>query len=272
LRFLGGFLIGLLASALYGFVILPRASDYVTVAAVLAPAFLMLGSMLARPGIARLSLGCLVAFPNTVGLYLTYNPDFRAFINTAIAQLFGVAFATAMLGAYRTMDDAAGIARIRRACFRDIVLRAEGRYDDTQQWLDRMLDRVGLLLACRSSQSRSAHQPAATAHDALVLHALKSLRIGDVAGELGVLSRTSTPGELDLIDSALHGIGSYFHALDPIRPAAPPPQLLSDIDRTVAAFAAEGTPARRRHGLVLLTSLRRNLFPDAPGYTARAPG
>ncbi len=261
LRFVGGFVVGLLASALYGFVILPRASDYVTVAAVLAPAFLMLGSMLARPGITRFSSGCLVAFPNTVGLYLNYDPDFHAFINTAIAQLLGVTFATAMLSAYRTMDDVASIARLRRACFRDIALRAAGRYDDTQQWLGRMLDRFGLLLAWRPS-----------AHDTLLLHALKSLRIGYVAGELGELGRTSSTRERGLIKTALNGIGRHFSTLDPIRPAAPAPKLLADIDNIVAAFAAEGTPGRRRHGLMLLTSLRRNLFPDAPGYSAQAPG
>ncbi len=261
LRFVGGFVVGLLASALYGFVILPRASDYATVAAVLAPAFLMLGSMLATPTIARFSLGCLVAFPNTVGLYLNYDPDFYTFINTALAQLLGVAFATTMLGAYRTMDDVASMARVRRACFRDIALRAAGRNNDTQQWLGRMLDRFGLLLA--------GHSPA---HDALLLHALKSLRIGFVAGELDELGRTSSARERGLIKTALNGIGRHFSTLDPIRPAPPAPELLADIDSIVTAFAAEGTPVRRRRGLMLLTSLRRNLFPDAPGYSAQTPG
>jgi uncharacterized membrane protein YccC len=268
-RFLGGFAVGLLAAAVYGFAILPRASDYVTVAAAIAPAFLVLGSMLARPGIARFSLGSLVAFPNTVGLYLNYEPDFHAFINTATAQLLGVAFATAMLGAYRTVDEAASMARIRRACFRDIVLRAEGRYDNTQQWLHRMLDRVSLLRAWRSDHSPF---PANTTCDALVLHALKSLRIGYVAGELGTLGRTSTAAERSLIESALQGIGRHFSALDPVQPAAPAPELLMDIDRTVAAFALAGAPERRRQGLILLTSLRRNLFPGAPGYSAQSPG
>jgi hypothetical protein len=46
----------------------------------------------------------------------------------------------------------------------------------------------------------------------------------------------------------------------------PDEDLLTELDRTVALFAADPSPGRRRQGLVILTSLRRNLFPAAPAY------
>ncbi len=252
-----GFVGGLLAAALYGFVILPRASDYITVAAALAPAFLLLAALLARPQLARVALGALVSFPNTVGLYLAYDSDFHTFINTAIAQLLGVGFATVMLSVYRTLDELASIARIRRACFRDIARRTDGDYDDAPRWLDKMLDRVNLLLACLPR-----------GYDGLVQHAFMSLRIGYVGGELGLLGRAGSRAERSLIEAVLRGIAAHYRALDPLEPAAPAPALLANIDRTACCFAAEKSRERRRQGLVLLTSLRRNLFPAAPGLNA----
>lgn len=256
-QFLGGFALGLIAATVYGFVILPRVTDPVMLAAATAPAFLLLGAMLPRPTLMRFSLGALLAFPNTVGLNLAYSPDFAAFINIAIAQLVGVAFATFMLGIVQTLHSGSGVVRLRRACFRDISRRALGAYGDDQRWLDRMLDRVSQLL------TRVTPDEAAGAD--ILLHALRSIRIGYVAGELGTLGQGAPAAERQVADRILAGVGSYYRSLDPRRLAPPPPDLLDSIDRGIVAFSQDTRPAQRRDGLVLLTSLRRNLFPAAPG-------
>jgi uncharacterized membrane protein YccC len=256
-RFVAGFVAGMAASAFYGFVVFPRTTDYGTLAAVVAPAALLLGGMLARPGLMRVAQGGVVAFPNTVGMYLTYNPDFHGFINVVLAQVCGAAFATAMMSFYQAIDSASGIARLQRASYRDIATRALGRFGDTEGWLDRMLDRVKLLLA---------RVPAKGDDHGLILQSLKDLRIGYVAGELGTFGRFATAEERSQIDKMLRGIGGYFRSLDPNLAQPPPAQLLADIDRTITAFGADQALDRRRRGLTLLSSLRFHLFSSASEY------
>jgi uncharacterized membrane protein YccC len=257
-RFVIGAAAGLACAILYGFVVLPRATDYVTVAAAIAPGFLLLGSLLARPSMAPVAAGAMIAFPTTAGLDLAYSPDFAGVLNSALALLVGAAFAVVMLALFQTVGARASIARLRRACFRAISRRAGGNFGHAHEWLSEMLDRVSLL-------SPKLARLGGDAGGAL-LDALRKVRIGYVAGELGALSREASGLEQDRIARSLSGIRRYFDALDAANPEAPPPELLSDIDGAVAAFAVDAVPERRRRGLVLLTSLRRNLFPLASPY------
>lgn len=256
-RFVIGSAAGVACAILYGFVVLPRATDYVTVAAALAPAFLLLGSMLARPSMASVSAGAMIALPTTVGLNLSYNSDFAGALNTALALLIGAAFAVVMLALFQT-DNAVSVARLRRACFRAIARRAGGNFDHAHEWLSEMLDRVSLL---SPKLARLGGDAGGT-----LLDALRKVRIGYVAGELGALSLEASALEQERIARSLSGVRRYFDGLASTDPKVPPPELLSDIDGAVAAFAADPVPERRRQGLVLLTGLRRNLFPLARPY------
>ncbi len=257
-----GSAIGLGAAMVWGYAVLPRATDYVTVAAVLAPPLLIVGSMLARPPLTLISLGILLAFPNTVGLNATYSDNFGGFINGAIAQLAGTGFAVVTVGLFQTVGTEHSVSRLIRAGWRDVARRAQGRAPGTTHWMSGMLDRIGLLLPRLAARERDPGKP--------LLDALVDLRIGFVAGELDTLSRSATPEEKSGIAGTLSGIWRHFVDLDPVRTVPPSEDLLAEIDRTVAAFVADPSVERRRQGLVLLTSLRRNLFPAAPGY-AGAP-
>ena len=257
-QFLIGSAIGIAIAAVYAYAILPRVTDFVTLAAVLAPALLALGSMLARPALGLLALGMLLGLLNTVGLSASYDPGFSAFINGSIAQLAGTGFAVITVGLFQTIGADRTIARLLGAGFRDVARRAEGRSPDGSRWMSRMLDRVGLLAPRLKAATPDPGQP--------LLDALVDMRTGFVAGELGVLGASATAEERSLIATALAGIGRHFRALDPAAPTRPDGALLADIDLTVAAFALDPVDARRREGLVLLTSLRRNLFPAAPPY------
>jgi uncharacterized membrane protein YccC len=253
-----GSAIGLGVAMIWAYAILPRTTDFVTLAAVLAPPLLLMGSMLARPPLTLVSLGMLLAFPNTVGLNATYKDGFAAFANGALAQLVGTGFAVVTVGLFQTIGTEHSVARLIRAGWRDVARRARGRAPATARWTSGMLDRIGLLLPRLAKQAPDPGKP--------LLDALVDLRIGFVAGELDRLGHSSTPEERGLIADTLAGIWRHFIHLDPVRTMPPPEGLLTEIDRTVAAFAADPQAERRRQGLVLLTSLRRNLFPAAPAY------
>lgn len=260
--FLIGSTIGIGTAMVWGYAVLPRATDFVMVAALLAPPLLVMGSMLARPRLTLISLGMLLAFPNTVGLNATYVPNFYAFINGGIAQLVGTGFAVVTVGLFQTVGTEHSVARLLRAAWRDVAQRANGRAPNTARWTSQMLDRIGLLLPRLAARQRDPGKP--------LLDALVDLRVGFVAGELDALARSVNPKERMLITDMLAKLSEHFRNLQPANPKPPTETLLTEIDRTVGVFAADPSPERRRHGLVLLTSLRRNLFPGAPAYAGEA--
>jgi uncharacterized membrane protein YccC len=247
---------------LYAYTLMARATEFVTVAALLAPPLLVIGSMMARPQLMLIALGLLLGFLNTVGLNATYVTDFAAFANGGIAQLIGTGFAVVTVGLFQTIGTEHSAARLVRAGWRDVARRAAGRAPDGLGWMSRMLDRIGLLIPRLAARDADLGEP--------LLDALIDLRIGFVAGELHILGRAATDEEQTLLDHALSGIARHFRNLRIAHPDPPGDALLGDIDRSVAAFGNDPDPSRRREGLILLTSLRRNLFPAAPAYGATA--
>jgi uncharacterized membrane protein YccC len=179
-----------------------------------------------------------------------------------VAQLAGTGFAVVTVGLFQTIGTEHSVARLIRAAWRDVARRASGRAPDTARWTSQMLDRIGLLLPRLAARERDPGKP--------LLDALVDLRIGFVAGELDALGRTVNPAERRLITDMLATLSGHFRSLKPTDPEPPAETLLTEIDRAVALFAADALPERRRQGLVLLTSLRRNLFPEAPAYGAVA--
>jgi uncharacterized membrane protein YccC len=259
-QFLLGSAIGLAAAGVYAYAILPQVTSAELFVAVMAPPLLLVGSLMARPKVTLIALGALLGFANTVGFNATYEADFAGFANGAIAQLIGTGFAVVMVNLFQTIGTDRSIGRLFRAGWRDVALRAEGRSTNENRWASRMLDRIGLLLP------RLAARPPGETPDTL-LDALTDMRIGIVAGRLREIEHDA---ERTPVDVTLKGIAHHFRALDPAHPVPPPESLLASIDESVAAFAVDTDPVRGREGLVLLTSLRRNLFPSAADYEAAA--
>jgi uncharacterized membrane protein YccC len=255
-RFFLGALAGIAAAAGYGFVILPRVTDFVMLASVLAPILLLIGSMLARPPLALLAVGAAVGFLNTVGLAATYQSDFAGFVNGAVALIGATAVAVIVIGIFHAIGAKVAFARLFRAGFRDIAARAEGNAPDTQRWTNRMMDRTALIAARAGSAAAHSGLPP---YDSLV-----GLRIGYLAGELHALHTTLTDREeRAALGEALRGISEHFHRSEPARRESAGESVLDAIDRAMMAFAADPRPDRRRSGLILLTGLRRSLFPHA---------
>lgn len=256
-QFLHGAIVGIAAAGIYAFVVFPRVTDFVMLAAVLAPFLLALGCMLVRPHLTRLALGAVIAFSFTVGLDATYRGDFAGYANGAVALLFGTTVSTVAIGIFHAVGEKTALARLFRASFRDIAARAEGRAGDMPRWTSRMIDRT-VLIAARTGARNSA----GPAYDAL-----RGLRAGNAAGELHALGTTLGPGEeRDALAGALGEVSRHFRRIDPGRYTPPGDAMLRAIDRALSAFAADRQLDRRRDAVELLIGLRRTLFPLAPAY------
>ena len=167
------------------------------------------------------------------------------------------------MGLFLTIGAPDRVARLARARWRDVALRARGGAPASGRWLSRMLDRVGLMLPAIATGGAAGADPGSP-----LLAALLDMRIGFVAGELGAMRPRVTGEERALIASTLNGVADHYRWLRPAHTTEPSESILADIDRAVTVFAGDPEPERRREGLILLTSLRRNLFPGAPAYSA----
>jgi uncharacterized membrane protein YccC len=260
-RFFLGSLAGVAAAAGYGFVVLPHVTDFVVLASVFAPILLLVGSMLARPRLALLATGVAVGFLNTVGVASTYQGDFAAFVNGSVALIGATAVAVLVIGIFHTVGADVAFARLFRSGFRDIAARADGSAPDTQRWTTRMIDRAALI-AARAGSSPEA-QSALPPFDALA-----GLRIGYLAGELHALlaSLTDNEEERAALSEALQSISKHFRQVEFARREPAGDSLLNAIDRAITVFAADPRSERRRSGLILLTGVRRSLFPAADAF------
>lgn len=253
---------GLAMAIVYGYAILPAVGDFVTLAAVSAPMLLLMGVLMATPSTAAFGTGMIIAFPMAVGFNATYQDNFALSINGAIAQFIGIGFAIVTMGLFQTIDAEESAARLLRGGWRDLARMARGHAHDHAAWISRMLDRIGLLVPRLAHRTRQSGEP--------VEDALADMRIGIVTAELGALAPGATPAEKDAIDAMLAGIERHFSGLIPFEPSLPGDALLEDLDETVTTFAADPDPARRRAGLMALTSLRRSLYPHAPAFVGAA--
>ena len=263
-RFYAGFLVSLPVAALYGFVVFPRVTDFVMLAAVIAPLLLLFGSLLARPSLAQFALGALIGFINTAGFASTYQSSFQNFINGVIASVVAIGAGVIIIDIFQVTGAELAFARLFRAGFRDIAERAVGGARDSGRWVSRMLDRIALI-ATRSGPSGG--HPALPPYDALV-----GVRVGYLAGELRAFSSTLSEGEeRKAIDEVLNGLSAHYRSIGPARRVPVGEAVLHAIDRAMAAFAVDSRAERRRRGTILLTGLRRSLFPSAQAFTgARA--
>lgn len=253
---------GIVMAIVYAYGIIPAVGDFVTLAAAVAPMLLLMGVLMATPRTSAFGTGMIIAFPMMVGFNATYQAAFGPAINGAIAQVIGIGFAIVTMRLFQTIGAEQSAAQLLRGGWRDLARMARGHAHDHAAWVSRMLDRIGLLVPRLAARAAATGEP--------VQDALADMRIGIVTGELGTLAPAATPAERQALEAMLAGIDRHFSALVPFQPTAPGDGLLRDIDGTVDAFADDPDPARRRAGLMALTSLRRSLYPHAAAYERAA--
>jgi uncharacterized membrane protein YccC len=248
IRYLIGSVAGVVLGLVYGFVILPRTTDFVSLAAVLAPALLVSGLLLAKPLYAFAALGVVLTFPIIAGLGPTNAVDFSSAANSVLALFIGLGMAAVSLHLFQTIGTDQSTRRILRAIRSDIARRlTRGRATGMTRWTSRMVDRIGLLVPRLSGHSQSSH---------LLRQALADVRTGNAAGELLALEKRLYSREIrSCLVSFLDELAAYFQE----REAAGVDDLLARLDAVMAAMAVETSPVRGRV-LALLSELRRDLL------------
>lgn len=162
---------GVLISLIYSFVLLPQISDFTVLVAILAPVYLLAGSLQARPPTTFMAMGITLTLPILCELGAHYSGDFAVAINTAIALFSATGFAVISMSLLQTVQAEAAINRLLKLCQRDIRRSAKGMFKvDETHWTNLMIDRTALLLP-RLQRSRQPSEQALS-------HLLHYLRIG----------------------------------------------------------------------------------------------
>lgn len=262
--FMVGTLIASLIGAVYGYAILPRLDGFPMLAAAFAPVLLAGGALMASPRYGGIALPAMMGMGSPALLSGRYVNEFAAFANGSLAQLVGIWFSIVMVGLLQSAGAHGAIRRTVRAGWADIAARANLQSPpDLRGWINRMLDRIGLLAPRLAAVGKDSGRP--------LYDALRDLRTGIAIGELRQI-RFDLPTGKDgaPLTAVLAGVGDYYRALDPDAPIPAGPALLRDIDAAIGAYAADPAPAVRRSATLGLVSLRRNLFPEALGYRRAA--
>ena len=150
---------GVVISLLYSFALLPQESDFPVLVAVLAPAYLLAGSLQARPPTTFMAMGITLTLPILCELGAHYSGDFAVAANTAIALFAATGFAVISMSLMQTVQADAAITRLLNLCQRDIRRSVKGtlRVDETH-WINLMMDRTALLLPRLQRSERAPEQ------------------------------------------------------------------------------------------------------------------
>ncbi|MFW8748243.1 FUSC family protein [Klebsiella sp. R83] len=146
-KYLIGCVWGVLFSLLYSFVLLPQVNEFALLAAVLAPVYLLAGSLQARPATTFMAMGITLTLPILCELGASYRGDFATAINTALALFIAVGYAAFGMRLLQTVQAVTAIRRLLTLCQRDIRRAARGRLaHNAHRWTNLMIDRTALLL------------------------------------------------------------------------------------------------------------------------------
>jgi uncharacterized membrane protein YccC len=194
-----------------------------------------------------------------------YNADFAAFLNVSLAQIGGVVMTIGAARLFRSVDASWSARRILRHGWRDLAALASGRYADLDGWTSHMLDRL-LLITPRLALAEPGSALSA-------VDALKDLRIGRNVIQLrrALAAAPEMPGKQQPVQHVLAEVTQHFsRRASSGAPESAPATMLEVIDVALRALQAAPPDERRYQGLLALTGMRRNLFPDAPGYVGQS--
>ncbi|WP_434620347.1 FUSC family protein [Azospirillum sp. B2RO_4] len=259
-KYMTGSVAGVAISLIHSFVILPRVTDFAGLVAVLAPAFLIAGSLQARPPTTFMALGITLTIPILSGLGATYVGDFAGTLNSVIALFAATGFAVASMSLFQTIPVDAAIGRLLRSNRQDVRQRALGGGPDEAHWTSLMIDRTALLLPRLRLSGKS--------HPDVLDDTLHHLRVGHAAGRFyqairqadgddgGRIGGRISDGGFELLSAIAARFGAG-HRAGPSDAAA-----LQQRIEALAALIADSSIADRAQLLDLLLDLRFALGPD----------
>ncbi len=246
--------------AIYLFALLPQNSNVEVLIAMLAPTFLAIGLMIARPATASTGMALGANTASLLALQQTYGADFTTYINSSIAFIVGVVFAMIVTITARSVGSEWIAQRLVRTGWKDLAVAAERRgRNDRARFIGVALNRLGLLA------QRLAIIPESDRRD---VDSLSQLRVGLNIIDLRRARHRLVPATVKAIDDTLDAMAIAFRNH---RSGAMSTGLLSHIDSALDEASHELDPAARDEALIGLAGIRSGLFPDAVPYAPPLP-
>lgn len=241
--------------AIYLFALLPQTSNVEVLIAMLAPTFLAIGLLIARPATASTGMALGANTATFLALQQTYGADFTTYINSATAFIVGVILAMTVTLTARSVGSEWIAQRLVRTGWKDLAVAAERRgQNDRAHFIGVALNRLGLLV------QRLAVIPES---DRRNVDSLSQLRVGLNIIDLRQSRHHLMPTTLKAIDDTLDAMAIAFRK----HPSgAMPADLLGQIDSALNKTVSDVHPAARDEALIGLAGIRSGLFPDAAPY------
>lgn len=182
LGFLKGCVAAVLAAALCNFAIVPRLTDFVPYASMIALFLIVAGIAMRSARLAAPASSFAFLFLDLLGPDNTHRTDPAAFLNGSLALLMGIGTAAMVFSLVFPSNQRNGRRRLWRAVRRDLVDigRSPGRWS-SELWLSKSADRIGQQAV---SYSRMGSQAEA---DLRAL--LAALAVGDAAIRLNEMAQ-----------------------------------------------------------------------------------
>lgn len=241
------------ASALYLLVLLPAVHTFETFVLVCAPAFLVIGVLLARPSTFGRAMPFLFGICGTLAMIDTHNADMVTFLNVTLAQVLGVAVAAATTGLLRRVGADWTARRLLKAGWRELARLGGGEKITLAAFSARMVDRIALLTPrlaqAGASQATGAFNDLRVGLNMTVLQNTRA-GLGRGAAALAPLMRQ---------------LSTRFARLPAVDDGAER-ALLEALDNALRAISAGVRDPAQAEALAALTSVRRDLFPHASAY------
>lgn len=232
-------------SGVYVFFILPKVHSFETLALALAPALLLFGLLIAEPKTFVIGIALGILMPTTMALQSAYEVDAKAFLNTGLAMVCGMAIAAVTTAVVRVIDVEWRAAQFVRANDRSLAEVANIRSRRNDAYL------LGLLF-----DRLSTIAPIVQTADEDMPDAMRQLRAG-----LNMVDARKARAKLPQrarrrLDAALLRLRRNYRRHAPLDGRA-----LEALDRAIQTLRAG--EAAERDALLALTGLRRCLFPQA---------
>jgi uncharacterized membrane protein YccC len=245
---------------IYLFLLLPHVTGFLPLVIVLAPYFLWVGTLMARPATFGLGMALSVNTAVLLGIQAQFSVDFASYLNSTLATVLGMSLAVGVTRIIRFTGVEWRVRHLLRKNWREIAEAAEqGDRLDTRPFAQLMLDRLGLIMP-RLSALSADHTT--TARD-VIADVRVGLNIIDLQGD-----RHSAPSVRQRVAAVLQAVSAFYRAQIAGQEASRT-DLVKAVDVALDAVADTGTD--RSAGVVQgLVGIRRALAPDAAPYRRSA--
>ncbi|AFN57508.1 putative membrane protein YccC [Zymomonas mobilis] len=258
-HYLLGAVIGVIVAGFYVFAIMTQIHEFELVMLTMFPVLFIIGYLTADQNYLPIVRPFMIVFNLTMAIHPAYSADFELYFNNGLAIITGCGISLIGFKVMRVIGADVMVRRLLQSGWRDLsaTLRRPGA-PDIVDWSSRMLDRIGLM----------APRVSATGTDQNVIRddGIRDLRIGICMLRLRQLAARVDENVRHQISTLAQAIAGYYDELSRSPNAESSDTILIDIDRVIDSFVDLHNSIDRREGLTALVSLRRNMFPDAPGF------